>query len=121
MTVQSLASELFMSSSPESAKTVGNGIRRTIMSYDKHVMLAKVWFEKGAVGAVHSHPHSQISYIIDGTFEVLVDGQKRILGAGESFRAPSGADHGSVCLEAGTILDMFSPYRQDFLNTEEGE
>ncbi|GAB5458061.1 MAG: cupin domain-containing protein [Henriciella sp.] len=121
MTELLAVSDIFMSSDPDTAETVGEGIRRIILNYDEHLMLAKVWFEKGAIGTVHNHPHSQISYIIDGKFEVMVDGHKRVLGAGSSFRAPSGADHGSVCLEAGIILDMFSPYRQDFLNPEGGK
>ena len=34
-------------------------------------------FEKGGVGAVHSHPHVQSSYVAEGRFEVTIDGIKR--------------------------------------------
>ncbi len=113
-------SELFSSGAADNAEAVDAGIRRLILSHDEHLMLVKVWFEQGAIGTIHAHPHSQISYVVSGQFEVMVDGQKRVLGPDESFRVPSGADHGAVCLEAGILLDIFSPHREDFLNPEEG-
>jgi len=106
--------------SPESeAETVGDGIRRTLLGYDDHLMLAKVWFRKGSVGDVHTHLHSQVSYVVEGKFEVEVDGGKQILSAGDAFFVPSMAPHGAVCLEDGILLDVFSPARRDFL--ENGE
>jgi quercetin dioxygenase-like cupin family protein len=36
------------------------------MSYDDNVMMVKVAFEKGAVGSLHSHYHTQISYVESG-------------------------------------------------------
>ena len=35
------------------------GIRRQIMGYDGQLMMVKVEFEKGAVGTLHEHYHSQ--------------------------------------------------------------
>ena len=32
-------------------------------------------FEKVAIGALHSHPHVQASYIAEGRFEVTIDGK----------------------------------------------
>ena len=105
--------------SPKSqAETIGPGLKRLLLGHDEHLMLVKVWFDKGAVGEVHSHPHSQGSYVIEGTFEVQVDGKTQVLGPGGSFFVPSGADHGAVCLEEGILLDVFSPARRDFLEGE---
>lgn len=108
-------SDLFMNSPESDAETIGPGLKRKILGHDEHLMLVKVWFEKGAVGEVHAHPHSQGSYVVEGVFEVFVDGQKQILKPGGAFFVPSGADHGAVCLEAGILLDVFSPAREDFL------
>lgn len=113
-----IQSELFMNSPKSDAEDVGGGIKRLVMGHDEHLMLVKVWFEKGAVGEVHAHPHSQASYVVEGAFEVYVDGKKQVLKAGGSFFVPSGADHGAVCLEEGILLDMFSPVRRDFIGLE---
>ena len=48
-------------------------------------------FEKGGVGALHSHPHVQASYVAEGRFEVTIDGKTETLAAGGSFIVPSNA------------------------------
>ncbi|MDR1369810.1 MAG: cupin domain-containing protein [Dysgonamonadaceae bacterium] len=94
---------------------LGAGCSRQIMGYDDNVMLVKASFETGGIGAIHEHPHVQTSYVATGKFEVTVDGDKRILSAGDGFFVPSGKQHGVVCLEAGILIDVFHPVRKDFL------
>lgn len=99
-------------------EVVGEGLKRQILGYNGQIMMVRVWFEKGAVGEVHSHYHSQVSYVESGTFAVNVDGEVQVLRAGDSFFIPPNVDHGAVCTEAGVLLDVFSPVREDFLNGE---
>ncbi len=91
------------------------GIKRQIMGYDGQIMLVRVMFEKGAIGYVHEHFHSQSTYVVSGKFEVMIKGEKRILEAGDGFYIEPDAPHGAVCLESGELIDVFSPMRQDFL------
>jgi quercetin dioxygenase-like cupin family protein len=94
---------------------VAPGVKRAILAYDESVMLVKVKFEKGAIGALHHHPHVQISYVESGQFEVEIGGLKKILNKGETFFAPSNVWHGVICLEEGVLMDTFSPMRKDFI------
>ena len=94
---------------------LGDGISRKVIVNDESLMLVKVIFEKGAVGVVHQHYHTQISYVEKGAFEVNINGEKRVLGIGSSFYVPPNTPHGVYCLEAGVLLDMFSPMREDFI------
>lgn len=94
---------------------LGDGITRQILGYGPEIMVVRVWFEKGAVGQVHAHRHSQSTYVESGRFEVYVDGEKRMLAAGDSFYIAPHLDHGAVCMEAGVLIDTFSPLREDFL------
>jgi quercetin dioxygenase-like cupin family protein len=96
-------------------ETVAEGIRRKIMSFDERVMMVKVDFEKGAIGVLHQHYHTQISHVESGVFEVEVSGEKKILKAGDAFHIPPNIIHGAVCLEAGMLIDIFSPMREDFI------
>ncbi len=91
------------------------GIKRKIMAYDESLMLVKVEFETGGIGALHRHHHSQITHIESGIFEVEIDGVKKVLTTGDAFYIPSNVLHGAVCLEAGVLIDVFSPMREDFL------
>ncbi|MBK6975890.1 MAG: cupin domain-containing protein [Cytophagaceae bacterium] len=94
---------------------LGGGIKRKIMAYDAQMMVVKVAFEAGGVGASHSHPHTQASYVSKGVFEITIDGKTQTLIAGDVYFVPSGLIHGAFCIEAGELIDVFNPMREDFL------
>ncbi len=94
---------------------LGGGTSRKILAYDDALMAVEVTFEAGAVGADHSHPHTQMSYVLEGRFSYSVNGEAVELKKGDSIVVPSGLVHGTVCLEAGRLLDVFNPKRDDFL------
>lgn len=91
------------------------GVKRKIMAYGPDLMVVRVLFEKGAVGKPHQHPHRQACYVESGLFEVTIDGQTSRLGAGDTFFVPSNLVHGVVALEAGQLVDSFTPMREEFL------
>lgn len=101
----------------EEQKTIdlGGGVTRRILSYDESLMSVEVSFETGAVGAAHTHPHTQCSYVLSGKFSYSVEGESVELNPGDSIVVPSGLPHGTVCLEKGVLLDIFTPMRADFL------
>lgn len=94
---------------------IDKGVSRKIMAYDPELMLVKIKFEKGGIGPLHQHPHVQITYVHSGTFEVEIGGRKKILKGGDTYYIQSNIQHGVVCLEAGILIDTFSPMREDFL------
>jgi quercetin dioxygenase-like cupin family protein len=91
------------------------GVKRKIMAYDDKLMVVKVEFEKGGIGSLHQHHHSQITHIESGVFEVEIGEEKKILKGGDAFYIPPNVMHGAVCLEAGVLIDVFSPMREDFI------
>ena len=105
----------FCISSELPPEDLGGGISRQIMVHDDEIMMVKVVFEKGAIGYLHQHPHRQVSYVASGVFEVTIDEVKKVLKKGDAFYAAPGLDHGVLCTEAGTLIDVFNPTRQDFL------
>ncbi|MFT3753729.1 MAG: cupin domain-containing protein [Paludibacter sp.] len=109
-------SENFLIGAELTWEEVGGGLHRQIMGYDGQLMLVKVRFDKGAIGYVHEHFHSQSSYVVSGKFEVMINGEKRLLTAGDCFYIEPDVPHGAVCLEEGILIDTFSPVRHDFLN-----
>lgn len=94
---------------------LGLGVKRKVLAYDENLMLVEVEFEKDAVGALHSHPHEQITYILEGAFEFNIAGNKQILKKGDSSYKEPGVIHGAICLEKGKLLDVFTPHREDFI------
>lgn len=94
---------------------VDDKIKRKIMSYNEDLMLVKVAFLKGGVGATHKHPHLQISYIASGIFEITIDGETKTLKDGDVYFVPSNILHGAVCVDDGVLIDVFNPMREDFI------
>ncbi|WP_315817858.1 cupin domain-containing protein [Paraflavitalea speifideaquila] len=94
---------------------LGNGIQRQVFGYDDKIMLVKAKFEKGAIGTLHEHHHSQVTYVDSGAFEMTIGAEKKIIRKGDGYYVPPHVLHGCVCLEPGMLIDAFSPLREDFL------
>ena len=107
--------KLFAQADEHAWTTLDNGNRRRVIVYTDELMQVEFDFDEGGVGALHSHPHVQASYVAEGRFEVTVDGKSAIIGKGGSFIVPSGAVHGVKALEKGRLIDTFTPHRSDFL------
>jgi quercetin dioxygenase-like cupin family protein len=107
--------QIFIRSEERPWQDLGGGIQRQILGYDDAVMMVRVRFAAGAVGSLHSHPHRQVTLVEAGRFEVEVEGEKRILAAGDGFFIPPDLQHGVVALEAGILADVFAPARGDLL------
>ena len=89
--------------------------KRKIMAYNDDLMIVKVHFKKGGIGAIHQHIHSQGSYVESGVFEVVIDDEKKILQQGDVFFIPPSIDHSAIALEEGILVDSFNPMRSDFI------
>lgn len=109
-------SKSFLKAKEIQLEQLGNGISRQILGYNEETMMVRVNFEKGAIGTLHTHPHSQSTFVVSGVFEVEIDGETAILSAEDGFFVAPDLIHGVKCLEAGTLIDSFTPCRTDFLN-----
>ena len=95
---------------------LGGGVVRKVLAYSKNLMTVELRFEKGAVGAPHSHPHEQIGYIISGKLVYQEQGQEdKILGTGDTYYVAPNVVHGVQILEETKLLDIFTPMREDFV------
>jgi quercetin dioxygenase-like cupin family protein len=91
------------------------GVKRQILAHGRDLMLVRVVFEAGAIGAEHKPPHAQNSCVESGRFEITIAGETRVLGQGDSFYVPGNVLHGAKALEAGCLIDAFNPMREEFI------
>ncbi|MFV0504959.1 MAG: cupin domain-containing protein [Lachnospirales bacterium] len=96
-------------------KDLGNGVKRKIMAYSDNIMMVEMSFQKDAVGTLHSHPHEQVTYILEGEFEFTVGEQKKIVKKGDVLYKQPNIIHGAVAITDGLLIDVFTPAREDFL------
>jgi quercetin dioxygenase-like cupin family protein len=90
-------------------------IKRQIYGYNHELMMVKVVFETGGIGTVHQHPHTQVTYVESGKFEMTIGDETVILTKGDGYFVPPHIPHGCICLEAGMLVDSFSPMREDMI------
>ena len=96
-------------------RELGGGVSRRVLAYTPRLMIVEVSFEAGSEGSLHTHPHCQNTYVRSGRFRFNVDGESVEVGPGDTLAFPPDVPHGTLCLEAGTLLDIFAPMREDFI------
>jgi quercetin dioxygenase-like cupin family protein len=76
------------------------GIQRTILQKKdisvpgRQAVVARVEIAPGSFAGRHTHPGEEISYILEGEAEILVEGQPALkVRPGDSFIIPAGAKH----------------------------
>ncbi|MDR2939882.1 MAG: cupin domain-containing protein [Clostridiales bacterium] len=94
------------------------GVKKKMLAYCKEMMCVENTFEAGAIGALHSHPHTQVTYVAEGEFEFTIGDEKKVVKKGDTMLKKDGIKHGCVCLKAGVLVDFFTPMREDFLSAD---
>jgi len=90
------------------------GLRRQVMSFTPGMMLVRHKMVKGWVGAKHQHPHEQMVYVVSGRIVLESPAGKVEAATGDSFIVPGNTDHQAWALEDSEVLDVFTPYREDY-------
>ena len=98
-----------------SSEDTAPGVQRKILAYCNELMCVENHFEKDAAGALHNHPHTQITYVAEGKFRFIIGNETRVVCKGDTMLKQNGVEHGCVCLEKGILLDFFTPMREDFM------
>ena len=81
--------------------------------------LARITLARGAVVPRHQHASEQIATVLEGRLRFVVDGEERIVSAGESVALAANEPHEVEALEDSLVLDVFSPVREDWLRGED--
>lgn len=88
------------------------GVNAALIHTDE-VTIAHVKLDKGAVVPSHSHVHEQVINVMEGEFEMTIDGETKIVSAGFVGVVPSNVPHAVTALSDGRIVDIFHPVRED--------
>lgn len=97
------------------SKEILKGVKGKFI-HTKNTTLAFWEIEKGASIPLHSHLHEQTTQVLEGKFELTVDGETKIYENGLVAVIPSNVVHGGVALSDCKLLDVFSPVREDYMN-----
>lgn len=77
--------------------------------------ISLVHIKKGSILPEHHHPHTQISQVLEGKFELTISGKTKLCETGDIALIDSNEKHSGVAITDCKILDIFNPVREDYL------
>jgi quercetin dioxygenase-like cupin family protein len=105
----------FFSFNDSKYKDVVPGVRMRSAHLEK-AMLTYFELESEAVVPAHSHPHEQITLVLEGELEFTMEGETRILRKGEGVSIPPNIEHKAVVLSQPVkAVDAWYPVREDYV------
>lgn len=79
-----------------------------------HMSFALWRLEAGAILPPHEHPHEQVVHVFSGELEIFVAGARHRCTPGTVLVIPPGARHHGTVLAEASVMDVFSPVREDY-------
>jgi quercetin dioxygenase-like cupin family protein len=83
-------------------------------THTAHFTLANWEIEAGVSLPEHSHPHEQVTQLLAGEFEFVLDGETRRLTPGMIVLIPPNVRHSARAITPCTVVDVFYPVREDY-------
>lgn len=91
------------------------GVELKTLVHGEKTLMSEFRLHAGADLPMHSHPHEQTGYLVEG-FMLLTIGEKtHDVLPGDSWCIPSGVPHGAKVIESSIAVEVFSPVREDYL------
>ncbi|WP_034345843.1 cupin domain-containing protein [Deinococcus misasensis] len=81
----------------------------------ENTTLLHIRLEAGKVAPRHNHIHEQLTLVVSGELEYELEGEVRVLTAGEVVFVPSNAFHSAKALTDTIVIEAFSPARTDLM------
>ena len=92
------------------------GVDFVVLAVGDKSMVTKMLYKPGDAVPFHSHPHEQSGYVLSGRYRLgLGRNEPAELKAGDSYAIPPSVEHSMEVLEAGEVVDVFTPPREDYL------
>jgi quercetin dioxygenase-like cupin family protein len=93
-----------------SASVVFGQIKRTMLQQTdlsiagREVVSARADFPAGGAAGLHTHPGDEVSYVVEGSVEIVADGASRTYKAGEAFHVPAGKVHDAKAVGGPAVV-----------------
>jgi quercetin dioxygenase-like cupin family protein len=83
-------------------------------------MIAQIYLKRGAIVPMHDHESEQMTYVLSGAMKFLVGGDEVTVREGEVLHIPARVPHQAEALDDTFEMDVFSPIRQDWVDSADG-
>jgi quercetin dioxygenase-like cupin family protein len=99
----------------ERQKREFTGVSFELLPAVKGSMVTKKEYEAGDFIPEHTHQDVQWGYVLSGIYLLSLEYLDEILIKGDIYSVPANAEHSMQILEAGEMIEIFSPPGQDLL------
>ena len=98
---------------------IAPGIKRRTVTTGASMYQMRAELAAGSRLPEHAHPQEQIAHVIKGRMKMIVAGVPHELAAGDAYYLASNVPHGAETIRDTTVIDTFSPPRDDYLALDE--
>lgn len=114
-TEDELAKAALWKEKPEAWHEIMKGVKRRILSHSSTGMMVLYRIDPGSIFPLHSHPHAQFGFFLEGGGAFRVGDSTWKVKAGDSYYVPPGVQHE---LRTGSrksvVIDFFTPERAEY-------
>lgn len=93
------------------------GIEQKTLVYGDRTLMVEFRLKAGAELPLHSHPHEQCGYLVEGRMQLTIGDECHETAPGDSWVIPGDTPHRAKILEDSVAIEVFSPVRLDYLPT----
>jgi len=90
------------------------GVTRRTLASGEHLTLVRIEIERGQTVPEHTHPHEQAGTVIVGRISIRIGQDTWTCDEGDSYLIPGGVPHEVTGIEPTTLIEVFSPVREEF-------
>ena len=91
------------------------GVDFEVLAIGQESMVTKMLYKESDSVPFHKHPNEQNGYVITGKYKLLFGNREHIITESDSYSIPANTEHSLEIIEAGEVIDVFTPVRQDYL------
>lgn len=88
----------------EETQEIGLEVAKSVSGEGLQMILKR--FEAGGVEQLHSEDVPLVGYVLEGRFQMLIEGEGRNLGTGDAYIIPPEKNYGLRALTAGRLLEV---------------
>ena len=92
-----------------------HGVDFLVLSSGPDSMVTKMLYKMGDKVPFHKHPNEQSGYVLSGKYRIRFGENDQTITSGDSYSIPKNIEHSIDIIEAGEVLDFFTPPREDYL------
>lgn len=99
----------------EAVKKLFKGVSLDSLAVGEKSVVTKMNYAVGNFASDHKHPNEQSGYVISGKYILKIENKEYELTSGDSYSIPGNKEHSFRVIEAGEVVDVFTPIREDYL------